>query len=244
MANAIKNELIKLLSKKKYIALLIIAFLICFGRSGIDFLLSKLAQMQIKNSNMIMELFPFFAEIYIPLIIFMAVCDLFSSEMSDLTIKASLVRPITRFKLMSAKIFSCFFVGVLFFVFIYVICAVLQRMFGKISTVYYFKSAAAYLIDLVPMYVLVLFAVLVNMMCKSPTFSMFMTIVSYAVLKYCNYFSPILNNLIFTSYMQWHKLLIGSMIPFGALMPKIAVLLSSATVLYTVDFILFDKKEY
>ena len=120
----------------------------------------------------------------------------------------------------------------------------MQGIFGRLDVSYFFKSSAAYIIDLVPLFVLVLFAVLINMLCKTPTLSMFMTIVGYAILKYCNYFSPILNNMIFTSYMQWHKLWIGSMIPVSALVTKISILVGTALLLYTSDFILFDKKEY
>lgn len=244
MINALKNELIKLFSKKKYIVLLIIALLICMGRITMTFIISKLAHTDIKSANIIMELFPFFAEIYVPLVVFMAVCDLFSSEMHDLTIKASLMRPVTRFKLISAKIMSSFIIGAVFYIFLLSALSVLQGIFGRINISYFFKSSAAYIIDLVPLFVLVLFAVLINMLCKTPTLSMFMTIVGYAILKYCNYFSPILNNMIFTSYMQWHKLWIGSMIPVSALVTKISILVGTALLLYTSDFILFDKKEY
>lgn len=244
MINALKNELIKLFSKKKYIVLLIIALLICAGREGMNLILSKLTHTDIKSANMIMEMFPFFAEVYVPLVVFMAVCDLLSSEMHDLTIKASLLRPVTRFKLLSAKMLSSFIMGAVFYVFILAVCAAMQGVFGELTASYLFKSTAAYLIDLVPLFVLVLFAALINMLCKTPTLSMFMTIVGYAVLKYCNYFSPILNSMLFTSYMQWHKLWIGSIIPFGALFTKVCIIVGTSLLLYTSDYILFDKKEY
>lgn len=244
MKNAFLNELTKLRSRKKYFVLLILAAGICFGRIGVEQIFEKLSRQDVLNSNMIMEMFPFFAEIYVPLIIFMAVCDLFSQEMQDLTIKASLMRPITRFKLMSAKIFAAFTVGAIFYGVIFLICAILQGWLGSITAKYLIQSLLAYLIDLVPLFTAVLFSVLINMLAKTPTLAMFLTIVGYALMKYCNYFMPVLNNMLFTSYMQWHKLWIGSIIPLPALSIKIAIITGSSILLYTCSYILFDKKEY
>lgn len=244
MTAALKNEIIKLFSRKKYTVLLILAALICAGRTGIGQLFESLIHREFISGNMIMEMFPFFAEIYVPLVVFMAACDLFSSEFHDLTIKASLMRPITRFKLMTAKIFAVFFVGIIFYGVIFTVCAFFQIISGNGSIAFLGNSMLAYLIDLVPLFVAVLFTVLINMLSKSPTLAMFMTIVGYALMKYCNYFIPVLNNMLFTSYMQWHKLWVGSTIPLPALLIKIAVLTGSAILMYTVSYILFDKKEY
>jgi len=244
MKAVLKNELTKLLHRKKYIVLLIIAVLICTSRVGIDFIIAKLNRGIVPKAEIAMEIFPFFAEIYVPLVMFMAICDLIPTEINDLTIKATLMRPVSRFKIISAKITASFLTGAIFYAVIFLACTVLQFVFSTANGMYVLKSFAAYAVDLVPLFVLTLFAAVISMLGKTPTLSMFMIIVAYALMKYCNYFSPVLNNMLFTSYMQWHKLLIGVTIPFAALSVKLGVLLGSAMLLYTAAFALFDRKEY
>lgn len=244
MTAVLKNEITKLAGKKKYLVLFIIAILICGGRVGVNQIISRLSGEAIKTSNIIMEMFPFFAEIYVPLIVFMAVTDLVSTEICDLTIKATLMRPVSRFKVVSAKIIASFLMGTVFYAGVFVSCAILQAVFGSVDLAYISKSLGAYIIDLVPLFVLTLFANMINLLSKTPTLSMFLSIVAYALMKYCNYFSPMLNTMFFTSYMQWHKLWIGAMIPFGALSVKIGIITGSAVLLYTAGYMLFDKKEY
>ncbi len=244
MTATYKNEISKLLSRKKYLVLLIISVVICVGRLGINQIITRLSGQIITPTNTTMEVFPFFAEVLVPLVVFMAVTDLVATEFSDLTIKASLMRPVSRMSLMTSKILAAFTAGAAFYMFIYITCTLLLAVFGEISAVYVMNSFLAYVIDLVPLLVLVLMANTVNMIFKTPTLCVFMTLVIYAVFKYVNYFMPALNNMVFTSYMQWHKLWIGAAIPAGALITKTGIIAGSAIILFSAGYILFEKREF
>ena len=98
-----RNEFYKLISKKKYLVLFIIGALICAGRMGCSMIVSKLSGGRVSvQSNMVLEMLPFCTDILVPLIIFMAVTDLFSSEIQEDTMKAVLLRPISRFKILTS----------------------------------------------------------------------------------------------------------------------------------------------
>lgn len=242
-----KIELSKLSAKKKYIVFSVIGVLICLIRVSMLWLVGIVSKGQIvmKMPNLALEMLPFFAEIFVPLMIFMAVGDLFSSEMQENTLKAMLTRPVTRLKLMISKSLACFTVGAGIFMLIVVSCTIFEVVFGngaKLSG-YAAMNFGAYIVDMIPMFVLVLMAVLINIVCKTPTLAMFLCFLTYAVMKYCNYFVPSINNLLFTSFNQWHKLWIGSTLPIQAIVPKIMLIVGSAILFATVGYYLFDRKD-
>lgn len=241
-----KIELYKLAMKKKYIVFTIISMLICVCRVGMMWMVSLMSQGQAKLQlgNLALEMLWVFTELIIPLIIFMAVTDLFCSEFQENTIKAVITRPITRLKLLMTKSLACFSVAAIMFFGVYIVCTVLEMMFGDGSLhEYVIKNLGAYMIDLVPMIVLVFMSVLINMICKTPTLAMFICFLTYAVMKYCNYFVPSVNNVLFTSYSKWHQLWIGSTLPVGAMSSKIFLLIGTAIVFFTISYYLFDKKD-
>ena len=99
------SELKKLLMKKKYLVLTVLGAIICILRIGGNVLVSKITGGEVViKSNLIMEMVGFVFDILVPLIIFMAVTDLFASEVQEDSMKASLLRPLTRFKVMTSNV--------------------------------------------------------------------------------------------------------------------------------------------
>lgn len=242
-----KNELYLLVTKKKYAVLLILGILVCLGRIGGSLLLARISDGMVSvQSNLVMEILPFFAEILVPLVVLMAVTDLFAAQMQDSTMKAVLLRPVSRFKILTSKVFAAFTVGVIYFIVLFIACVIIGIIFGGSGRMAenLMQSMAAYAVDLIPMFILALMAVVINLLCDSATLSMFLSIAVYAVMKYCDYFVPGTNGILFTSYMQWHKLWIGAALPFGAMISKIGVLLGSGVIFYTAGYYLFDNKKF
>lgn len=239
-----KNEFYKLVTKKKYIVLAVISAAICFMRYGGKALLEKLSGGNlILRSNVIMEMLPMVAEIIVPLVVFMCVTDLFCSEMQEDCIKAVLMRPISRLKVMTSKILASYFMGIAYFAVIFLVCVIVQIITGgKLASVI-ITSAASYLIDIIPMFSLVLMGTLINMIAAGPTLAMLLCIAVYAVFKYMNYFISPFGQLIFTNYLGWHKLWIGKTIPIYALSMNILIILGTMLIFYTLSYILFDRKE-
>ncbi len=244
LINSTKNEFSKLLLKKKYIVLLVISAGFCLLRMGGSMLLEKISRGEVQiRSNIMLEMLPFAAEIMVPLIVFMAAADLFCSEFQEDTMKAALLRPVTRIKVFASKAAAIFMMGAAFFLGVFVICAVIQGVSGNKLLPVLLPTLCAYIIDLVPMLGLVLLGVLVNMVCAGPTLAMLLSIGIYALFKYLNYFVAAWGQMVFTAYLQWHKLWIGAMLPFGALVSKIGIVLGTMLIFFTAAYILFDRKE-
>lgn len=249
LAAGFQNEFYKLMSKKKYIVLLIISVLICIGRVSINLLIDRISHgvLTIKLSNFAIEMLPFFAEIIVPLVIFMAMTDLISSEFQDMTIKSALMRPISRGKVITSKILAGFAVGVIYYIVIFIACVVMEMIFGTMSKLgmNFTRMLGAYLVDLIPLFVVVIMAAFINLLSKGGALSMFLCILVYALMKYCNYFlAGGVGTVLFTSYMQWHKIWIGSMLPFGAMISKIGIVAGTGIIFYCVSLYLFDKREF
>lgn len=240
------NELYKLAVKKKYIVFLVIAVVICFFKVGVSWAISMLSEQQValRSSNFAMTMLPFFAEIYIPLIAFMSVTDLMSTEFHDNTIKALLLRPIKRWEIIVTKLMASVSVCAIYFLVVFLTCTVLEFVFGSPSAARISAAFASYVMDIVPLAVVALMTVMINMLTNSTTLAMFLSILIYAFFKFIYLFGGAWGSMFFAAYMQWHKLWIGVTLPLGALLIKTSILAGWAILLYTVSYILFEKKEF
>lgn len=239
-----QSELLRLASKKKYLVITILSALICLIRLGSVLLVGKLTggQLMIK-SNLMASMLSFVTGILVPLVVFMAVTDLFAAEVQEDTLKASLLRPLTRFKVMMSKCAGVWLLSCAIMLVMFCICFVMQLISGNGlgSTGHLF---AAYMIDMIPVIALIGMALLINMVSKSPTLAMLLCIVVYVFFKYLNlYVSPI-GQMVFTAYTQWHKIWLGSTLPIGALTAKIGILCGSVLILYTSSYIILEKKDF
>ena len=222
----------------------ILGALICLLRLGGNLLIAKVSGGEVLiKSNLIMSMLGFVTDILVPLIAFMAVTDLFASEAQEDTLKASLMRPLTRFKVMTSKSLAVFILSCVVMLVMFAACLVMQIVSGNSLSIVP-QSLAAYLIDMIPIISLVAMALLINMISKSPTLAMLLCIVVYIFFKYLNLYVSPLGQMVFTAYTQWHKIWIGSQLPIGSLMAKAGILFGSVLILYTLSYIIFDSKDY
>ena len=232
------------LSVVKYLVLTVLGAIICILRIGGNVLVSKITGGEVViKSNLIMEMVGFVFDILVPLIIFMAVTDLFASEVQEDSMKASLLRPLTRFKVMTSKSLAVLVLGCMVTLAMFVISLIVQIVSGN-SLRSVPITFAAYLINMIPLIAIVSMALLINMISKSPTLAMLLCIVVYVFFKYLNYYITPVGQMVFTAYSQWHKIWIGNVLPFTALISKIGILFGSILILYTLSYIIFDSKDY
>lgn len=239
-----KSEFMKLMTRKKYIVLIILGALVCFLRLGGTLLISALSNGSVVvKSNLMLSMLGFTTDILVPLMVFMAVTDLFSSEIQEDSFKAALMRPLTRFKVMTSKALAAFFLGAAVMLAMFIVSLVMQVLsfdnFGNIP-----QGLLIYAVDIIPIFALVSMAILVNMISKSPTLAMLLCIAAYIFFKYLNYYMSPVGQMVFTAYSQWHKIWIGAQLPFGALASRVGVWLGSVLILYTASYIIFERKDF
>lgn len=239
-----KNELKKLLYHKKYLVFLCIGIGISLLNILGKILLSRVSSgsLNLSGSNAPMAMMTLFVQFLIPLISMMAVCDLFATEFQDLTIKATLLRPISRFKIYSAKITA---VGLLALLYLIILCLAATLMdwlvLGQIKNVCY--TFGAYILDVIPILVIILMSTFLNQLGKSSTMAMFLCIIVYILLYLAGIFMPDLSGLLFTGYMKWHTLWLGHTLPFRAIAAKVALLAGYGLIFFSGGYYLFLKRE-
>ena len=239
------NELQKLWVKKKYIVFLIIEVAICALVVFVQTLISRASNgiFPLRAMSLSMTVITFFIEVLIPLIVFMAATDLFCTEFQDKTMRAVIVRPISKFKIYLSKVLAVTILASLNIIAVFLVTNLLEAtVVGEINN--FWHSFGAYFLNILPMFIVVLMAVLLNQTVNGSTLAMFICIIAYAALKLSVFFIPQLGGLLFTGYMQWHKLWLGQMLPAGALFSKIALLFGYIIVFLSGGYYLFDKREF
>lgn len=242
---ALRGELTKLSARKKYFVFLVIEVLICAFTMLVQALLSRLSQglMQTGVFGLTFGLLGFFIRFFIPLIIFMAACDLFSTEAHDSSIRASLLRPVSRFKVYLSKCAAIVVIATLYLAALFAVTVALELFTGgSLRTVW--TGLWSYALDLLPLIVIVLMAALICQIVPGPTLSMLVSVVVYMGLVIVGIFFSRLGGILFTSYSSWHNLWIGSPLPFTAMLPKIALLVGYSVVMLMGGYLLFDRKDF
>lgn len=247
---SVANELAKLMARKKYIVFLCIGAAICCLWALIGNLISgaitnMASGLNVSLSSGPMGVLPFFLQVLVPFLMFMGITDLFTVEASDSTMKASLIRPVERWKLYAAKICAVVLYAAGYLICIFIFSSIFQALFGQVES---FKSLmlsfASYLLVLVPLAVLCCFASLIALFGRSGTLVMFLLIMSYLLLCVLPFVFPVLSQLLFTSYLGWYSLFVGALPAFSKLSNMLLIVLGYGTVFFTGGSLIFDRKEY
>jgi len=243
------NEWAKLMSRKKYIVFLCIGLGICVILAGLGRLISSIALAQggfpLALAPTPMGVLPFFLQILIPFLMFMGVTDLITVEGADNTMKAMVFRPIERWKLYFSKILAVVAYAALYLACVFVVSAVLNQIFGKALSVSDLLIALiSYAITLIPLAILASFAALVALLGRSGTLTMFLLLLLYLLLNALPVFFPVLNELLFTSYLSWYRLWVGALPGASKLIHMLLIVFGYGVVLLTAGSLLYDRKGY
>lgn len=239
-----KNECLKLSSKKKYFVFMIIEMLICVGFVSSKVMVAKISHgyINLNNMNTALTLMTLFVTVIIPFISIMAVCELFAAEFSDGTIRSILVRPTERYKVYIAKIAAVFSLAALNMAAVAAASGIADfAVSGRIANFGY--TLAAYVLDLIPMLVVIMLSVMLNQFVKSSTMAMFLCIIVYAGLNVMGIFFPSMSGLVFTGYMQWHKIWLGFSVAYMAASFKALLLIGYGMIFTATGYYIFRFKE-
>lgn len=239
---ALQKELAKLLQKKKYIVLLIMGTLFTAVRWGGSALVTRLSGGIVSiKANIIMEMLPFVFEVLAPIIIIIAVSDLFTHEYSKDTLKACLLQPVTRFKLLTAKAAAVILLAAGSVILMYIVNLIIQVLSGG-STAQAPITFLAYLIDILPLVGIVFLGIFINTILKGATSATLLTLGVYALMKYAGLYVSGSAAYLFTATAKLHLLLLGQTMPLRILLEKFGILFGSILILYSLSYIIFDRK--
>ena len=246
---AYKNETDKIIRRKKYIVFLIIGVAICVLWAVIGGLVSNLigryGGLFVVLTPTPMGVLPFFLQILLPLLIFMGVADLITSEGADHTMKAMICRPVERWKLYTAKLGAVMSYVTLYLACVFTTSLILNQLFGRgLGLDGFMRALASYALTIPTLAVLAAFAAFVALFGRSGSLVMFLLVVIYLAMSVLPVFFPILSELLFTSFLGWHRLWVGVTPAASRMLHMLVIVAGYGVVFFMAGSLVFDRKEY
>ncbi|MDQ7097089.1 ABC transporter permease [Desulfosporosinus sp. PR] len=240
-ANVI-NEVRKLFLKKKTSVFLIIMAILSFLTAlFISNIQAKLIFMAINSISYPLMLLAIFTNTFLPLFVFMAASDLFSNEIADKTLKLVLTMPISRFKIYISKIIAISIYVILNFFLIFLV-SMLSAFILNINITNISSVVFGYLADIIPAFILIIFAAFITQFFRSGSTALISCIFIFIGIKGLSLFNTLLNNNIFTTYLNWSSLWLSSSNLIREL-NLLLLILSYGIIFFTAGYYLFDRKE-
>ncbi|MCL2378277.1 MAG: ABC transporter permease [Defluviitaleaceae bacterium] len=246
---AYMNETDKLIRRKKYIAFIIIGVAICILwavlGSVASGLLGQHGGLFVVLTPTPMGVLPFFLQVLLPLLIFMGVTDLITTEGADHTMKAMICRPVERWKLYMAKLMAVMTYVSLYLACVFTVSAVLNQTLGRgLGMDALMRALASYALTIPTLAVLAAFAAFIALFGRSGSLVMFLLVIMYLAMSVLPVFFPILSELLFTSFLGWHRLWIGVTPGASRMMHMLMVVAGYGIVFFMAGSLVFDRKEY
>lgn len=236
------NESQKLFKKKKTIvSLLLIALISFLPAFFISAIKQKLIFIAMDSLNYPSVILSIVTNLLLPLFILMVSAELFSGEVAEGTMKLVLMRPISRFKVfLSKNIAIAFYIIACLVLTLFV--SVISCMILNLSTDHFLNVITSYFIDLIPAFVFMLFATFVVQFFKNSSTALISGILTYIGLKILTLFIAGLNNILFTSYLNWSHEWLSS--AFLSNINHLFMLIGYMIVFFIMGYYIFDKHEY
>ncbi|HEY8888967.1 MAG TPA: ABC transporter permease [Clostridium sp.] len=238
------NEVQKLFLKKKITVFLIITAIICFlSAFFISSIQAKLVFVAIDSVSFPLMILWIFTNIFLPLFIFMTVAELFSGEVGDKSLKLVLIRPISRLKIFISKNIAIAIYIIINLIVVFIVSMLSSIFLNGTSSFNILNIMFAYFIDIIPAVVLALFASFIAQFFKSSSGAIITCILAFIAIKGLALFVSGLNNIVFTSYLNWYSLWNIGQSSFLVTINTLFMVLAYGVIFFTLGYYFFDKKE-
>lgn len=240
------NEVEKMLKKKKIVVAVIISI--------ITIILSQLITTGVRygfgfrftDGNYFPKLvLTVFVNSVLPLFTALVAIDIFTGEFSHNTMKIAFLRPVSRFKLYSAKISAIAFFVVVNLMIVMLLSTITGFIFNPtpLTIMGILRIILSYVVTLLPVMVLALVIVFFSNVFKSGTAVFFLSIILFLVFKALELVYSQYNSLFITTMLDWFKLWNMDTLPMLKLLREFLIMAGCAIMFFTAGFYLFDKKD-
>jgi hypothetical protein len=242
-----ENEIRKMFLRSKVRACFILAVAIpAVIFILIDLLHSKSGILAVGGSSFPIFILGLFTSVLLPLFIFMWAADAFAGEVGEGTMKITLMRPITRFKVYLSKTLALSLATVLLLA-IMLLAASICGLFLS-SGVSQFISGwvnglKACILAVVPMISMVITAVFLSQFFRSSSGALTCSILVYIVGRFLPVVEPVAGKVLIFSYTNWHTLWLGNITDPARLLYAFMIMVSTSILLFTGGFYIFDTRE-
>lgn len=244
---ALINEIEKLYKKKKVlVAVLLSLAVIVLGQLAIVGVRSGFGLRGAGSVEFPILVLSVVVNSILPLFTALIAIDSFSGEFSQNTMRITLTRPVSRFKIFSAKITSIilFILGALLLLLLFSLIAGFIFNTNSSTLDSLGRTVFSYLVSLFPMIVLALGIVLLANIFKSGIAVFFVSIILFLAFKALGIIFSQYSSLLLTTQLDWYNLFLVNSFPLGKIIRQFLIMLGSIMMLFTAGFYIFDKKEF
>jgi ABC-2 type transport system permease protein len=244
---ALHNELEKLYKKKKaLVALLISVIVIVVGQLTILGVRSGFGIRGVGSVEFSLLVLSVVVNSILPLFTALVTIDCFSGEFSHNLMRVTLTRPVSRFKVYTAKIAAItLFICVNLFALL-ILSTIAGFLFNANSATlgFFSQTILSYVVSILPLLVLALGIALLANIFKNGTSVFFISILAFLALKALGIFFSQYASLLMTSQLDWYNLWLAQSFPLDKIVRRFLIMLGYAIMFFTAGFYLFDKKEF
>ncbi|MDQ7095355.1 ABC transporter permease [Desulfosporosinus sp. PR] len=243
---ALVNEIEKLYKKKKALVAAILSLVvIVFGQLVIVGVRSGFGLRGTGSMEFPMLVLSVVVNSILPLFTALVTIDSFSGEFSQNSMRLTLTRPVSRFKVFTAKITAIvvFILATLLLLLIFSLLAGFIFNANSATLGSLARTVFSYIVSLLPMIVLALGIALLTNLFKSGISVFFVSILLFIGLKVLGVFFSQYASLFMTTQLDWYNLFLINSFPLGKILRQFLIMLGSGIMLFTAGFYLFDKKE-
>jgi len=236
------NENTKLFKRSKYKILLIFIGVLTIALGIISNYTGGLINVSL--SNLPLNILSILTNILIPLVVFMAVADLFAAEQENGAIKSVITRPISRNEILISKMISILIYVTSILIITFILGLVMGIFFGRTQVINIPEIFMAYVVSILPIIPTVLLSILISQLSKSSSSSVMLSVLTYIIIMLISILFPQVSSMIFTSYTNWYKLFIGAQMPMKSILIIVGLLMGYSLIFFSGAYALFEKKEY
>jgi len=244
---ALVNELEKLYKKKKVlVAVLLSLAIIVVGQLALVLVRSGFGLRGAGSVEFPMLVLTIVVNTVLPLFTALVTIDIFSGEFSHNMMRITLTRPVSRFKLFTAKItaIALFILTNLLLLLIFSLLAGFLFNVNSATLGAFVNTVLSYMVTLLPMVVLALGIVLLANILKSGVSVFFAAILAFIGLKVLGMAFSQYSSLFIIPLLDWYNLWLADSLPLMKILRQLLIMLGYAIMLFTAGFYLFDKKEF
>lgn len=244
---ALVNEIEKLYKRRKvFVAVLLSLAMIVIGQLMIVVLRNGFGLRGAGSVEFPLLVLSVVINTILPLFAALVAIDSFSGEFTHNSMRITLTRPVSRFKLFTAKItaITLFVLAILVLLFLFSTLAGLFFNANSATASAFVRAMLAYVASLFPLIVLVLGIVLLANIFHSGISVFFVSILVFLAFKVVGLVFLRYANLLPTTQLDWYNLWLVNTFPLGKILRQLLIMIGYAIIFFTAGFYLFDKKEF
>ncbi|CAH1204720.1 hypothetical protein PAECIP111891_02588 [Paenibacillus allorhizoplanae] len=243
---AFMNESVKLLKKKKIMAAAILSILaVMIGQIAVTTIKHGLGLRVVGSVEFPIAVLSFVTYTLLPLFAVFVAIDMFNGESSSNTMKITLLRPVSRFGVFTAKVLNLalFIAGNLLFIMVLSLLAGFIFNPSSASFIGIVKVLVSYGLTFFPVFVFALIVVLLSNLIQGGLAVFFLSILVFIGFNFLGIVFSSYSSFFITSMFDWYTLWISESINVFKISRQILIIFGCGIMLFTTGYYLFDRKD-